>query len=387
MSPLTYGPGVGSHLRPAFDPTALAAALLGELPANRTLGLSVTWAVGGEGRAALAVDEPVHNVIGTLHASGVIALVDAAALAAVISVAPDELTARRLQPLGIAAALEFLQPVRGVSRATCRLDPDARLALSELLDGSSERARFTTRSVVSGEGAPKAAEGTFDWVVRLAPDSGCDRAVPADAPVGDRSRRQGTGRKAPRIPSLVEDLPLTCRAFEFATARHREQRREADQAPFVLHPLEVAQLLRGRGYPDPVVAAAVLHDIVEDTGVETAELQQRFGPEVARLVGSVTEPSTEGSFAERKSRLREAVADAGEDTLMIYAADKVAKTRELRMTLARSANRRPDPEKLDHYWASLTLLERRFPAHPLVKQLRFELEALDLLPPQVDGTS
>ena len=53
---------------------------------------------------------------------------------------------------------------------------------------------------------------------------------------------------------------------------------------------------------------------------------------MARLVGSVTEPSTEGSFAERKSRLREAVADAGEDTLMIYAADKVAKTRELRMT-------------------------------------------------------
>jgi (p)ppGpp synthase/HD superfamily hydrolase len=71
-----------------------------------------------------------------------------------------------------------------------------------------------------------------------------------------------------RFPSFVEDLPITRRALEFAAREHRGQRRAADRAPFILHPLEVAQLLRGRGYPDTVVAAGVLHDVIEDTEVD-----------------------------------------------------------------------------------------------------------------------
>ena len=78
---------------------------------------------------------------------------------------------------------------------------------------------------------------------------------------------------------------------------------------------------------------------------------------MARLVDAVTEPSSEGTYRERKARLREAVADAGEEPLMIYAADKVAKVRELRMQLARTGQAVADPEKLEHYWASLELLE------------------------------
>src|SRR4051794_3440696 len=80
-----------------------------------------------------------------------------------------------------------------------------------------------------------------------------------------------------RFPSLVAGLPTTRRALEFAAARHSGQRRDADEAPFILHPLEVAQLLKGRGYPDHVIAAAVLHDVVEDTPVEFSELERQFG--------------------------------------------------------------------------------------------------------------
>jgi (p)ppGpp synthase/HD superfamily hydrolase len=188
--------------------------------------------------------------------------------------------------------------------------------------------------------------------------------------------------RTPRFPSLVDELPLTRRALAFAAARHAGQRRVADHAPFNLHPLEVAQLLRGRDYRDEIVAAAVLHDVVEDTGVAPAELERRFGGEVARLVEVLTEPSADGTYRERKARLREAVAGAGEDALVIYAADKVAKTREQRMTLARGDAGTPDPAVLEHYWASLDLLEARIPDHPLVQQLRFELETLELLPPR-----
>ena len=186
------------------------------------------------------------------------------------------------------------------------------------------------------------------------------------------------------FPSYFDDLPITRRALEFAAARHTGQRRAADQAPFILHPLEVAQLLRGREYPDEVVAAGVLHDVIEDAGVGHAELEERFGPHVAALVSAVTEPSPEGDYRERKAALRGAVANAEPDAVAIYAADKVAKLRELRIRIA-TTHQAADQDTLEHYWASLELLEERRPDDALVRQLRFELEALALLPP--DGAN
>ena len=184
----------------------------------------------------------------------------------------------------------------------------------------------------------------------------------------------------PRFPSFVDSLPITRSALEYAAEHHEGQRRVSDDAAFILHPLEVAQLLRGRGYPDEVVAAGVLHDSLEDTDATPLELEQRFGPAVAALVCSVSEPAAGGTYAQRKARLRAGLSHAGPDSLAVYAADKVAKVRELRMTLAAGGD--APGQKLEHYEASLALLERRLPGHPLVRQLRFELEALELLPPR-----
>ena len=188
-----------------------------------------------------------------------------------------------------------------------------------------------------------------------------------------------------RYPSFVDSLPITSRALEFADERHRGQRCEADEAAFILHPLEVAQLLRNRGYPDEIVAAGVLHDSLEDTDATPSELEELFGAGVARLVSAVSEPAGEGSWAERKARLRLSIAEAGPEAAAVYAADKVAMTRELRLTLARDWSAAASPgtaDKLEHYWASLILLESILADHPLVAQLRFELEALATLPPR-----
>jgi (p)ppGpp synthase/HD superfamily hydrolase len=184
-----------------------------------------------------------------------------------------------------------------------------------------------------------------------------------------------------RFPSFVDDLPLTRRALEFAAARHGGQEREADRAPFILHPLEVAHLLHGRGLPDEVVAAGVLHDTVEDAQVTVEELRVHFGERIAALVGAVTEPAREGPYRKRKAALRAAVEAAEDDAVAIYAADKVAKVRELRMALA-AGDGAMSAEKREHYMASLEMLERRLPGHPLVRQLRFELETLEYLPPR-----
>ena len=125
----------------------------------------------------------------------------------------------------------------------------------------------------------------------------------------------------------------------------------------------------------------MLHDVIEDADVDPAELERRFGTRVAALVIAVSEPPGEGDYRERKARLRNAIAAADADTAAVFAADKVAKARELRMALARHPGQL-DADKLEHYWASLALLEHRLGYHPLVRQLRFELEALELLPPR-----
>jgi (p)ppGpp synthase/HD superfamily hydrolase len=186
-----------------------------------------------------------------------------------------------------------------------------------------------------------------------------------------------------RFPSFVDELPATRLALEFAAARHTGQRRRGDHAPFILHPLEVAHLLRNRNYADDVVAAGVLHDVLEDTDVTRDELEARFGARVAGFVSAVSEPSPDGSYRDRKARLRQAVADAEPEAIAIFAADKVAKLRELRIVIATTPDYVPDQEQLEHYWASLELLERRRGDDPLVRQLRFELEALALLPPDM----
>ena len=129
----------------------------------------MSQACDGRGVAGLAVSEPVHNVIGSLHSSGVVALADAAALAAVLSTAPDEATARRLQPLGVQAEVVFHRPARGVAEAVCRLDSVAEQALADMYAGNRHQIRVNTRIEIGTSANAVAAEAVFTWAIRLAP--------------------------------------------------------------------------------------------------------------------------------------------------------------------------------------------------------------------------
>lgn len=185
-------------------------------------------------------------------------------------------------------------------------------------------------------------------------------------------------------PAFVEHLPVTRAAFAYAVALHAGQQRESDLAPFVLHPVEVAQLLHGRGFDDEVVAAGLLHDAIEDTDATAEDLEERFGARVARMVTSLSDDPTIADPRARKRALREQVAQADPAAQAIFAADKVAKARELRATLARNPSASEEPSiqlRLEHYEACLAMLERAVPELPFVAQLRFELWALRELPP------
>jgi (p)ppGpp synthase/HD superfamily hydrolase len=179
---------------------------------------------------------------------------------------------------------------------------------------------------------------------------------------------------------FVERSPLTRDALTFADQRHAGQTRDVDDLPFVTHPVEVACLLHEAGYSDEVVAAGVLHDVLEDTDAERSELEARFGRPVAELVASVSDDPSIEDDAERKAALRRQVADAGECAAVVFAADKVSKARELRVRVSRGRFERKDDAKIAHYEASLAMLSELIPGHVLVDQLRLELEALHALP-------
>jgi (p)ppGpp synthase/HD superfamily hydrolase len=176
-----------------------------------------------------------------------------------------------------------------------------------------------------------------------------------------------------------EGLPLAQGAVDFARARHEGQRRDADDAPFVVHPLEVAILLRDAGYPDHVVATGALHEVLEDTDVDKRELEERFGPDVAELVDALTDDPSIEDQQERRAALRLQVAEAGEEAAAVFAADKVSKARELRMKADRGQLDDEDLAKLEHYRESLDMLEQALPGSDLVQKLRADLAALDAL--------
>jgi (p)ppGpp synthase/HD superfamily hydrolase len=185
-------------------------------------------------------------------------------------------------------------------------------------------------------------------------------------------------------PPFEHDLPVTRAAIAYARACHAAQTREVDGAPFILHPLEVAMLLHGRGYDDEVVAAGALHDVVEKTSATVDDLDARFGSRVANLVAAVSDPPGIADYGARKAALREQVRWAGPEALAIYAADKLAKARELRALASRLHVALSDPaleERLEHYQTSLEMLDAALPGMPMVNQLRFELWAMRQLPP------
>jgi guanosine-3',5'-bis(diphosphate) 3'-pyrophosphohydrolase len=102
-------------------------------------------------------------------------------------------------------------------------------------------------------------------------------------------------------------MEVTRAAAEFAAASHRGQRRKYSDEPYIRHPARVAARIADLGMDAEVVAAAWLHDVVEDCDVAVAHLAERFGERIARLVGHLSEPrKTPGGprRAERKAAYR-----------------------------------------------------------------------------------
>jgi (p)ppGpp synthase/HD superfamily hydrolase len=123
--------------------------------------------------------------------------------------------------------------------------------------------------------------------------------------------------------------PLLERALRFAADQHRSQNRKASSTPYITHPMQVAWILERAGFNDEsLLAAALLHDVVEDCNVGLMELRKEFSPAIARLVDAMSEQKLDSAGCRRpwEDRKREHLAQLPGATVEVKAlmlADKL----------------------------------------------------------------
>jgi (p)ppGpp synthase/HD superfamily hydrolase len=182
---------------------------------------------------------------------------------------------------------------------------------------------------------------------------------------------------------VLASEPLSL-AFFVAREAHTGQTRGGGGRPYLDHPVQVAELLNEYGASESTIAAGLLHDVVEDSGLTVGDVVESFGVEVGELVAALTDDPGIEDWEERKQALREHVAEAGERAAAIYAADKVANLHDWRAVYAELGEdavehfKAPTLDARVRAWrADLKTVERVAPGLDLTSRFRRELDAFE----------
>lgn len=186
-----------------------------------------------------------------------------------------------------------------------------------------------------------------------------------------------------RIEAAADRSPLVRAALEKARVAHEGQVRNGSGGmPYVEHPVAVAARLEEHGYDEEAVAAALLHDVIEDSDTSLDEVREQFGDVVAGYVGALTDDESIDSYRERKAEHRERVAAAAGEAMAIYAADKLTNSSTLRRSYeeegdaVRDEFKVPLEVKLEIWEADRDLLREKAPDLPFLAELDEALSAL-----------
>lgn len=118
-------------------------------------------------------------------------------------------------------------------------------------------------------------------------------------------------------------LDLIDKALRFAAKAHHGHFRKNDSTlPYIIHPTMTGFYLMKYDFPEHVIAAAILHDTVEDTKVRLRDIKKEFGDEIHRLVAACSENKVK-SWEERKQSQLDEIRHADIDILAIKCADKL----------------------------------------------------------------
>ncbi|MBQ5770055.1 MAG: bifunctional (p)ppGpp synthetase/guanosine-3',5'-bis(diphosphate) 3'-pyrophosphohydrolase [Clostridia bacterium] len=162
-------------------------------------------------------------------------------------------------------------------------------------------------------------------------------------------------------------MELVSEAIAFAVKAHDGMRRKKSEAPYILHPMEAAVIV-GTMTDDPhPIAAAVLHDVVEDAGITIEEIEEKFGKRVRDLVASETENKRENlppaaTWRIRKEESLQVLKNTDDlSVLMVWLGDKLANMRSIYRDFKKEGHclwqnfNQKDP--LEHAWYYRSILQ------------------------------
>lgn len=131
----------------------------------------------------------------------------------------------------------------------------------------------------------------------------------------------------------MTNINVVDKALVYATAAHVAvgQRRKYTGEPYIVHPVEVMNIVKTVPHTETMLAAALLHDVVEDTGCTLLDIQSEFGEEVATLVNWLTDVSKpeDGPRWYRKKLDREHTAKAPAEAQTIKLADLISNSKSI----------------------------------------------------------
>ena len=186
------------------------------------------------------------------------------------------------------------------------------------------------------------------------------------------------------LRALNKHMPtLTEKAIQIALVAHATQVRKIDHSPYVVHPIMVGMKLARYGFSDEVVAAALVHDVLEDTTFGRDALVAELGEKVAKLVDAVSEDKTL-SWENRKRLYIETVRAANNDVKAISVSDKIHNGASLIVGYERVGGdmwknfTRPREQQLWFFREMLVMLQSSW-QHPLVDEFAETVSRLERL--------
>ena len=130
-------------------------------------------------------------------------------------------------------------------------------------------------------------------------------------------------------------MELVSEAIAFAVKAHDGMRRKKSESPYILHPMEAAVIVGTMSDDQNLIAAAALHDVVEDAGIAIEEIESRFGKRVRELVESETEDKRadlppSDTWCIRKEESLSTLKNTDDiAVLMVWMGDKLANMRSI----------------------------------------------------------
>ena len=125
---------------------------------------------------------------------------------------------------------------------------------------------------------------------------------------------------------IISNENIRKKAYDFAKNKHSGQLRKGSNIPYITHPVHVAKLVEDSGGTEVQVAAAYLHDVVEDCGVTAQELKEMFGEKITQIVLDCSDSKTSGPKApwkERKVKYIQHLEIVESNTLLVSLCDKL----------------------------------------------------------------